>query len=338
MWGNEDRVGNKGVSLWWKDLVKIGRSPYYDPFLSSCCFGPKNGFNTLFWKSKWLTCLILRDEFSAAFEASRLKGVSVAGMDGWVNGEWVWGDLGVSEVVEVGLVVGEERESLRVLLEAYEGWGDGHDVVRWSANGGEDFSVASCYNGYANLRIPFGPPCRFEEAFRIVGKVGVPFKIKAFGWRLLENRLPTKDLLLKRCIPIPLAHLKCAFCGMEPETRDHSFVACNLVKNIWRGIAFWIGKRGIEVNECYSSFMDWRSFCKSIKLEEKKVDLIWLATTWSIWLARNGVCFREEKWSLDDLLWRIKTSVWRRTFCRDITQSNCSFYEFSKEPLFFCRN
>ncbi|XP_058746494.1 uncharacterized protein LOC131619412 [Vicia villosa] len=198
--GNEDHVGNKGVSLWWNDLVKIGRSPYFDPFLSSCCFVPKNGFNTLFWESKWLNGLILRDEFRAAFVASRLKGVSVAGMGGWVNG-----DLGVPE---------------------------GRRLIRWWGRRGH------------------------EEAFGLVWKAGVPFKIKAFGWRLLANRLPTKDLLLKRGISISLAHVNCAFCGMEPETRDHSFVACNLVKNIWKGIAFWIGKRGIEDNECYSSFMD----------------------------------------------------------------------------------
>ncbi|XP_058740916.1 uncharacterized protein LOC131613246 [Vicia villosa] len=152
-------------------------------------------------------------------------------------------------------------------------------MVRWNANGGEDFPVASCYNGYANLRNTFGPPCRFYEAFGLVWKAGVPFKIKAFGWRLLADRLPTKDLLMNRGIPTPLALLKCSFCGMEPETRDHSFFACNLVKNIWRGIAFWTGKRVIEDNECLSSFMDWRLFCKSIKVDEKKMDLIWFATT-----------------------------------------------------------
>lgn len=76
-------------------------------------------------------------------------------------------------------------------------------------------------------------------------------------------------------------------------------------------------------------------FCKSIKVDEKKINLIWLVTSWSIWLARNDVCFREEDWSLDDVVWKIKNFVWRWTFCGDITQPNYSFYELAKNLFFF---
>lgn len=43
---------------------------------------------------------------------------------------------------------------------------------------------------------------------------------------------------------------------MDPENRDHSFFTCHMVKNIWIDVAFLIGKRGIEEDECLSSFMD----------------------------------------------------------------------------------
>lgn len=77
--------------------------------------------------------------------------------------------------------MGEEMEGFRVLLEAFEGWGDGHDVVVCDANYEESFSVASCYDGYARLRNTFGPSFRFDEAKGLVWKAGVPFKIKALS-------------------------------------------------------------------------------------------------------------------------------------------------------------
>ncbi|XP_058725893.1 uncharacterized protein LOC131597201 [Vicia villosa] len=209
------------------------------------------------------------------------------------------------------------------------------DEVVWDHKGENYFLVASCYEPYACHRTLLGPFGRFFEARSLVWKADVPFKIKAFGWRLLANRLPTKDLLVLRGISIPSENLNCSFCHIVPENRDHYFFACPCVKRIWRDIAFWIGKDGIGEEESLSNFMDWHSFCKSKKVGVKKLDVIWLATTWSIWLSRNGACFRLEDWILDDLVWSIKCLVWRWSFCGEITHANYTYYDFVKEPLRF---
>ncbi|XP_058741973.1 uncharacterized protein LOC131614405 [Vicia villosa] len=184
-------------------------------------------------------------------------------------------------------------------------------------------------------RTPFGPNGRHFEVKNLVWKSVVPFKVKAFWWRLLANRLPTKDLLVLRGIPLSFDMVLCSFCKIDPENQDHSFFGCSFVKNIWRDIAVWIGKDGIGEEESFSSFMDWHSFCKSKKVLVKKVDIIWLATTWSLWLSRNVVCFWEEVWNLDDLIWNIKVLVWRWSFCGENTHSNYSFYDFVKDPIRF---
>ncbi|XP_058747171.1 uncharacterized protein LOC131620178 [Vicia villosa] len=137
-------------------------------------------------------------------------------------------------------------------------------------------------------------------------KTDVPFKIKAFGWRLLANRLPTKDLLAIRGIPLSFDASLCSFCKIDSENRDRSFFSCSFVKNIWRDIAVWIGKEGLVEDESHSSFMEWHSFCISKKVLDKKVDIVWLAITWALWLSRNEVCFREEVWSFDNVVWNIK--------------------------------
>ncbi|XP_058750752.1 uncharacterized protein LOC131623747 [Vicia villosa] len=223
----------------------------------------------------------------------------------------------------------------RELLEECGELGSDRDGAEWLSLRGDDFSVASCYEKYASYRIPFGPVGRHDVAKTLVWKSEVPFKIRAFGWRLLANRLPTKDLLMIRGISLSPEASLCALCKIDPENRDHSFFSCSFVKDIWRDIAMWIGKEGLEEEESHSSFMEWHSFCKSKKVLDRKVDIIWLATSWALWLSRNGVCFREELWSLDNVVWNIKALVWRWSFCGENTHSNFSYYDFVKDPIRF---
>lgn len=118
------------------------------------------------------------------------------------------GDFGVSEALMVNSVLVAELEKLHNFFGGFWGVGDGNDVVEWVSNREEGFSVDSCYEEYASMRITFGPPCRFEEAKRLVMKSEVPFKIKACGRRLIAKRLPTKYLLVYRGILISFDHLK----------------------------------------------------------------------------------------------------------------------------------
>lgn len=118
------------------------------------------------------------------------------------------------------------------------GQGEGKDVVEWGFNREDGFSVASFYDLYASLQTPFGPSCRCDEGEGLVWKSEVSFKIKAFGWRILSNKLSTKYLLVYKGISIPFDSLKCSFNGIDSENRDHSFFVSLLIKNIWREIAF----------------------------------------------------------------------------------------------------
>ncbi|XP_058767768.1 uncharacterized protein LOC131641483 [Vicia villosa] len=101
---------------------------------------------------------------------------------------------------------------------------NGADAVSWTFGIDTTFTVASCYQFNLMDFIPYGPVNKHDEAFGILWKAEVPFKIKAFGWRLFLDRLPTKELLMYRGIPISLDNLKCVFCGFCVENRNHSFL------------------------------------------------------------------------------------------------------------------
>ncbi|XP_058775852.1 uncharacterized protein LOC131650140 [Vicia villosa] len=335
MGGAVDPIERRKASIWWKDLVKLGSNSFFDPFVSSCMFLLRNGYNIPFWDVMWMNGLILKEVFPNLYEASSLKMVSVAAMGGWVDNRWTWGNCGISENRLLEHEVAVEWGIFRGFLEEYGVIGSERDRAEWITPRGEDFSVASCYEKYAFYRIPFGLIGRHNEAKILVWKTDVPFKIKAFGWRLLANRLPTKYLLAIRGNPLSFDASLCSFCKIDPENRDHSFFSCSFVKNIWRDIAVWIGKEGLVEEESYSSFMEWHSFCISKKVLDKKVDIVWLAITWALWLSRNGVCFREEVWSFDNVVWNIKALVWRWSFYGENTHPNYSYYDFVKDPIRF---
>src|SRR4051812_12298087 len=142
---------------------------------------------------------------------SSLKKVSVAAMGGWLDGVWIWGDFGVSESLLTNPVIVEELGNLRWRLEDFRGWNSEKDKVSWTGNPENSFSVASWYSFYDSIRLPFAPPNIHEGVFGLILKLEVPFNIKAFGWRLFLNRLPTKDLLEIRGMHLPLKNLICTF-------------------------------------------------------------------------------------------------------------------------------
>ncbi|XP_058753183.1 uncharacterized protein LOC131626384 [Vicia villosa] len=227
-------------------------------------------------------------------------------MGGWSNEGWTWGDFGLE-----GDTHEEDVAVLRSVLDGAEGRNEGRDEVKWCNNEDIDFSVASCYSYLLKRFTPFGPPIKSFEAFGFLWNLEVPFKIKAFGWRLFYNRLPTKDLLLIRGISLPLDNLFCSFCGVDVEKARHTFFVCWVVKRIWNDIALWVSIGDMVEDECLPSFMEWHSFFKFKKVKRCKLGVVWLAVTWCLWVARNGVCFRNDGWSVNNIVWNIKLTVWR---------------------------
>ncbi|XP_058734072.1 uncharacterized protein LOC131605774 [Vicia villosa] len=323
-------------SVWWKDLISLGNIPVEDPVETKCRFEIGNGFITPFWEARWVDHFSLKEFFPFLFSVSSFKRVAVASMGGWVNGVWKWGNFGVSLSVHSDPIVLAEYVLLHLMLIGRNTIMEGRDKVSWGGSSEGLFSVASCYVFLAGHRYPFGPSNRSDVVLDLIWKVHVSFKIKAFGWRIFVNRLPTKDLLTVRGVPLSVENLKCAFCGSFPESCDHSFFKCDMVNVVWREMALWVGKPVGGMEEVgLSSFMDWYLFCKKKKVKEGKCGVIWLAILWIFWLTRNGMCFRNEGWVVDNTVWNIKSLLWKWSFFGEITHPLYSFYEFTKGHLYF---
>ncbi|XP_058747154.1 uncharacterized protein LOC131620158 [Vicia villosa] len=185
------------------------------------------------------------------------------------------------------------------------------------------FSVASCYDYFRRVRTPHGPFDKNHVAFGFLWKSEVPYKVKAFGWRLFRNRLPTLDLLLRRRLAIPADSLNCILCDNGEENSRHFFFSCEVVKKVWLEL-FWVGKKESNEEDCKGNFLDWHNFFRSKKVKKGKEGMIWLACCWTLWILRNSVRFRKDKWSVNDIVWNIKFLAWKWMFCGKITHPNFS--------------
>ncbi|XP_058764099.1 uncharacterized protein LOC131637526 [Vicia villosa] len=238
--GNSKGASN---SLWWKDIMSLEKVYKVDVFANNCSFN--------------IVC-------------------SGRG-DGWLDdGFWEWGDFGVAEASILADVL-VAVQHLRSFVGSVQPVTVGTDAVGWAAKADRRFSVKSCYSIFNTFHVPFGPDMEFYNSFGCIWKLEVPQNIKAFGWRCFLNRLPTKDLLLRRGISFANS-FACVCCGLERESLNHLLLDCGVSALIWKEIAIWLGYVDFYYEGCImGSFMKWYGFCKSNKVKSGKEGTIWLS-------------------------------------------------------------
>lgn len=100
-------------------------------------------------------------------------------------------------VLDLGIIYHKSRlndiNSNNNFLEVASFFLSGMNSVQRTLNMKVEFMVASCYAHYAAFRVPLGSPNRYNLTLGLVWKLEVTFKIKAFDWRLLVNRLPSSN-------------------------------------------------------------------------------------------------------------------------------------------------
>ena len=103
----------------------------------------------------------------------------------------------------------------------------GKDCMVWLAEPHGHYTTKSAYNFYT---IP-STANWYGNIYKKIWKLKIPPRASVFCWRLLKNRLPTKDNLLRRNINIQ--DQNCPLCGNAQEDVGHLFFNCNLTKGLW---------------------------------------------------------------------------------------------------------
>lgn len=79
-----------------------------------------------------------------------------------------------------------------------------------------------------------------EGVFGYLWKSLAPYKVVAFSWTLLLDRIPTRSNLAIRNLLAPGDSDRFVLCGVEVETSIHIFLHCEVVTKVWRLVMNWL--------------------------------------------------------------------------------------------------
>jgi len=212
--------GGREASMWWRDIAAMRMEEWFENHVSRLI---GNGEKTAFWTDVWCGDEEFRVRFNRLYELSLFKGVLVSkmchlgwGMDGeawrWRRRLFVW---------EEGLL-----GDLILLLQNVNLQVDNADRWRWALESTHTFSVRSVYKYLTHQ-----PPLVSSVDASSLWHKDVPLKVVLFGWRLLRDRLPSKDNLFRRGV-IDQASRQCVSGCDSLETSNHLFLHCNLFSSV----------------------------------------------------------------------------------------------------------
>jgi hypothetical protein len=139
----------------------------------------------------------------------------------------------------------------------------------------------------------------------------VPLKVSALAWRLLRNKLPTKDNLARRKIIFHDARLCVVFgCG-GLETAHHVFLSCPAFAPLWGLVKSWIGISSADLNSLRDHFIQFIHSSGGTRVRRSFLQLIWLCCTWVMWNERNNRVFKTKEATTHQMLDKVKYhSLW----------------------------
>jgi hypothetical protein len=132
---------------------------------------------------------------------------------------------------------------------------EGDDTWLWKEDKEAGFTVKGCY--FMLLRL-FREQRVFDRSTEIVfsrlWKGGVLSKVCAFSWKMLLNRIPTKENLHRRRM-LQQQNLNCVLCDLAVESTTHLFLHCDKAASVWYAIMKWLGLVIIVPPNLVSSFV-----------------------------------------------------------------------------------
>jgi len=308
-------VGGRSVSTWWRELAKIrdgvegvGGSWFADSVV--CKVG--KGTNVSFWKDRWLGKVPLCQRFSRLFDLSLYKSSTVAEMFslGWEEGGaawrcrirlWDWEEEMIGECCHL-------LDNFVLQTDVVDRWHWLHDVAR-------GYTVRGAYYFLTSQEHHLG-----DGRGDLVWHSHVPLKVSILAWRLLRDRLPTKNNLLRRGI-LQQTDIQCVMgCSVE-ETVPHVFFHCSFFGTLWQHMRQWLRVSGADLYTTQDHFLQFTNVLGSSRTRTSFMQLLWLLGVWVIWNERNHKLFNNGQNSMLDLVEKVKcNSLWwlkanNVTFC-----------------------
>lgn len=323
-----EAVWPRYASSWWKDFIRLGDYGCTNWFNSEVLRKVGNGLNSSFWNDSWRGDKCFRLKYPRLYSIVNDKEALV--------GE-------VCEVVEEGMVwrfnwrrnlFMWEEELLLSLKEDLEGFvlTQEEDKWWWNLDDKGEYSVKSAYTKLVGLVLT-EDSWQIDEkrVFQDLWAIKAPSKVVAFSWRVLLNRIATKVNLEARNILPDEGSLLCVACGRSNESVLHLFLHCELATNVWLELMRWLGGGFIIPPNLFIHWECWNDAGANKNIRKGR-GLIWLATIWVLWNARNDKIFNGVNYGVDSILDTVKVLSWRWAMAR-LKAPICLYYEWCWDPI-----
>ncbi|KAL5191477.1 Kinesin-like protein KIN-12E [Glycine soja] len=211
----------------------------------------------------------------AKFDAETVASMGIFGENGW---EWKFSwrrHLFDSELGEATAFI-DQTSAISLVTDLKDDW-------VWGAQPTGMFSINSAYN-CLRFEQPLHQP---NSGFRQLWEIKIPPAALSFAWRLLWDRLPSKDNLISR--QIVLQNDLCPFCQSQVESASHLFFTCYKVMPLWWEFNSWVKEDRVLHSKPMENFLQHCSLAGS-RNSNRRRKIWWIAATKSIWSLRNDMC------------------------------------------------
>jgi len=294
-----DLQGNHWDAL--RDLLPVYRA------ITTVAIG--NGRHTSFWHDVWTGDESLAERFSLLLSHCKTTTQSVQRM--WETGLQHHLVHRLSAAAAAELVAVQEIMASTQLSAAPD--------VRLSPMIAQDGKLQTS-TPYKLLMSSQGAP---DASAKFIWSSSTPPRVQFFGWLLVHGRVQSKANLHKRKI---VDDAVCDLCSASPETATHLIFECPVASTFWRTV-------GIQVPAGFCvDFL--HQLPHPAHVPGEHFETLVLLCCWQIWKRRNGIIFRQEDMSLQQLVagCRSEARVWAvRLPRKDVAVGDqwCSFFSLA---------
>jgi len=257
------------------------------------------GDKVLFWKDLWVGDAPLSSRFHRLYLISESKQSPIARVGHWVDNTWVW------ELVwrRQRLVWEQAMEAqLYQLINSHTFRKGNLDTWSWKETAKGACTVRSAY-----MKLMGSSEGESDKVFTELWSIRVIPKAQLFGWRLLLDKLPTKDKLSVK--GVQLQHSLCEFCLDCEESASHLFFSCAMSQKVWKMCDSWIGVSSVHHNQARIHFQHFHM--SSLNTRQNTMwKGMWLAIVGKIWRHRNEVIFKQKKVDTEEIFSLAQVNAW----------------------------
>ncbi|KAL5153357.1 hypothetical protein HKD37_19G052923 [Glycine soja] len=170
------------------------------------------------------------------------------------------------------------------------------------------------------------------RSYEMLWDTKIPPRALTFAWRLLWDRLPTKENLSKR--NVDLVNELCPFCQTSSESASHLLFSCHKVMPLWWEFNTWVKEDRALHCRPMEHFLQQYSIA-GLKASNTRRKIWWIAATMSLWKLRNDVIFHNQPFQISKLVdnTNFLTWSWLRGWEKDF---NAPFHQWSSTmPMAF---